>query len=127
MKVFIGCATEQKNIAASIAQVLSEHGFTPVRWWETIRPGAYPLDELQRVSQEVDAAVLLMTADDFVVSSGDASSAPKPNLLLEYGMFVTMLGRKRALIVAEGGVRLPSNVDGLSVVRLKMHDITAAG
>jgi CAP12/Pycsar effector protein, TIR domain len=53
------------------------------------------LESLLRCADQVDLAVLVLTADDVVASRGDVSCAPRDNVVFELGLFIGALGRER--------------------------------
>ncbi len=82
------------------------------------KSGEYTLESLLEHSREFDGALVLATADDRVISRKIASAAPRDNLLLEYGLFVAVFGRRRTLLLIEavGGFKVPSDVAGLTYI-----------
>ena len=66
MKVFIGSSREQEERAQDIANWLEKLGIESIVWNEVgaFIPGQYTLDDLVRLSNEVDAAIFVFAADD---------------------------------------------------------------
>ena len=69
---------------------------------------------------DVRYACVLLTPDD----EGYATGAPKQkklrarqNVILELGMFLVRLGRKRVAILHKGDLELPSDINGLIYVK----------
>ncbi len=87
-------------------------------------PGQYALESLESRSREFHGAVVVATADDKVVSRGEEQLAPRDNLLLEFGIFVAVFGRRRALLMVEyaSDTKLPSDVSGLTVLPFSKTD-----
>jgi hypothetical protein len=113
-KVFIASARESKDLAKVVAQRLSDAGFDAVRWWTAFRPGDFTLDRLRDVAGAVDAAVLLSLRTDRTWYRGKETDVPRDNVVFEAGLFIHSLGRELAVVVADGEVRLPSDLDGLT-------------
>lgn len=121
--LFIGSSTEALEIAQALE--LELEGICHVERWDrdVFEPGGYSLDSLRDVAMRVDYAVLIASPDDQVESRGATSFAPRDNVLLEFGMFVGVLGRTRAFLLATDELRLPSDVFGLTRLQYsKPHD-----
>jgi SAM-dependent methyltransferase len=112
--IFIASAHEDKDLAALVAQHLSDAGFEAWRWWETLRPGDMTLERLQEVARTVDGAVFICLGTDRTRFRGESVDAPRDNVLLELGLFLQTVGSKRAIIVVSQGLKLPSDLKGLT-------------
>jgi predicted nucleotide-binding protein len=124
--IFIGSAIEAKEIAAVIARALAEADYRPLRWWEQFPPGSVTLDRLRDVAlREADGAILLLTKVDKMWYRENSSETPRDNAVLEYGLFVSALGRERTIILTDGA-RLPTDVGGIAVAKLVEDDTGAA-
>ena len=44
--IFIGSSREAIDVAKTIAQALSDKGYTPLRWWNAIPAGNVLIDKL---------------------------------------------------------------------------------
>ena len=114
--VFIASSKEarEKGIAEKVARSLSERGLVPLRWWQSVRQGSFTLDALKAISENVDAAVIVWDADDSTWYRGTSVATARDNCLLESGLFLSQLGRYRTAIFARKGLKVPSDVSGLS-------------
>lgn len=65
-----------------------------------------------------DYAVLIATGDDVLQSRGKTYSSMRDNVLVEFGLFSGGLGKARVILVVEDGVKIPSDLNGISVVYL---------
>jgi hypothetical protein len=92
-----------------------------VRLWDesVIQPGQAVWEGLIETCQTIDVAVLLLTADDVLERRGRRHSVPRDNLVFEAGLCMGLLGPARTLLVqqSELGLRLPSDLDGITQVR----------
>jgi predicted nucleotide-binding protein len=119
-RVFIGSSNEaRKNLAEPVADFLAKEGYTVERWWELFRPGRYTISDLIRCAKDVDAAIFVFSADDYVSSREAKVTQPRDNVLLEWGLFVGLLGPERTLVIAAPDVKLPSDISGLTVIRMQ--------
>lgn len=91
------------------------------------------------LAQDVDYAVILMTADDLgrgKSEKGILSGRARQNVVLELGLFIGKIGRERVCILCDDDVEIPSDLDGILRVNLDKdgawkpklrREITAAG
>jgi predicted nucleotide-binding protein len=112
--IFIGSASESLEIAKAIAQALAESDYRSLRWWQEFPAGSITLDRLLELSKSVDGAVFLCTGLDKRWYRQELSQVPRDNLILEYGIFVTRLGRERTLVLKDSDTRLPSDIAAIS-------------
>lgn len=111
--IFIGSALESQETAAAIARGFAAKGYKPLRWWQEFPAGEFTFDTLEKLAGSVDGAIFVCSADDKVWYRGKEDREPRDNVILEYGLFVSRLGRQRTLIVKGDGVKLPSDLLGL--------------
>jgi predicted nucleotide-binding protein len=67
----------------------------------------------------VDFAVIILTPDDVGASIDDSENLrqrARQNVVLELGLFVGAIGRKRVCALHKGNVELPSDFDGVLYV-----------
>jgi predicted nucleotide-binding protein len=131
-ELFIGSSTESLELARAIQTGL-KYDPVVVRIWTDGVFGAssYTLDSLESQLDASDFGALVLSPDDLVFSEGSGSHAPRDNVILELGMFIGRLGRKRTYLVQATGVdlKLPSDVDGvtpLTYVPGKAGDLAAS-
>lgn len=119
MRVFLGSTAENVRLVEWTSNFLVEKfGFDAVPWQI---PGAFPrghstLDGLQKNLEEIDAAIIFVTADDLTESRGGTSQTPRDNIIFEAGFFLAGLGPDRTRLVVQNGasIRLPSDLHGIS-------------
>ncbi|MBI1814046.1 MAG: L-histidine N(alpha)-methyltransferase [Deltaproteobacteria bacterium] len=130
MLIFVGSSTSERNKRARrIAEALRRDGHNVMCWWDTgaFRSGDYTLDRLIELAAECDGAVFVFGKDDTVWFSTASAKpparkprasrrAPRDNVVLEYGMFVTRHGRSRVAIVTDPEVKLPSDLLGVTYI-----------
>lgn len=117
-EIFIGSASESKSLAGKVAHELESRGFSPRRWWKDFPAGSYTLDRLRQIAEEVDGAVFIAAGVDTIESRTAESSAPRDNVILEYGLFIGALGRERCFLVADGKTKLPSDALAITTIQL---------
>lgn len=116
--VFIGSSREGLPVADVLCALLADET-KPYLWKQGIfRPGTYSLEALEEQIRSRDFAVLVGTADDPIIKRGKKTKAIRDNVSFELGLFMGVLGRRRAfLVVPSEHVELPSDLSGLTYVQ----------
>jgi hypothetical protein len=114
--IFIGSSKEALPVASAIKTSLSED-FAVEIWNEHLfQMGEDTLTGLLRFVNYYDFGLLVMTNDDICKSRGNKSRSPRDNVVLELGMFMGALGRRRSfpIIVPAGksSPKLPTDLLG---------------
>jgi len=83
-----------------------------------------PLDSLMSSADRFDFAVLVLSADDLLVSRGEVQASPRDNVLFELGLFIGRLGRDRTFIVNDRNAppKLPTDLAGITTVTFQLHE-----
>lgn len=120
--VFVGSSVEGLPIVEAIVVNL-EHTCEVVPWTTMFGPGEYTLEALESNLDGFDFAVLVLTGDDVVGSRGALSNAPRDNVLVELGLFMGKLGRRRTMIVTDRSIdlKLPTDLAGLTHASYSPH------
>ena len=123
-RILIASSSEGLPYARKTRELLSSD-VEAVLWNEGLFiPGEYPIESLELRSRQYDGALVVATADDRVFSRQKDEAAPRDNLLFEFGLFLSIFGRRRALMMVEdvGNTRLPSDLGGLTVIPFRRTD-----
>lgn len=120
--IFIGSSSEALPLANAVKRELSKH-FNADLWSEDLfELGEDTLNNLLRFVQCYDFAVLVLTDDDQTTCRRVTQSSPRDNVILELGLFMGALGRRRAFPLiaqtADGPPKIPSDLLGNTVVYL---------
>lgn len=122
-KIFIvyGHDTEARE---QLELLLRRLKFEPVILANMVAEGQTIIEMLEKHRLGVKYACVLLTPDD----EGYKHECPKEkkprarqNVVLELGMFLSTLGRKRVAILHKGDVELPSDIHGLVYIPFKKH------
>jgi hypothetical protein len=117
--VFVGSSSERLYIARAIKSQLEIDAH--VRIWneDVFGLNESTLESLVKLLESLDFAVLVITADDLVVSRGTEAAAPRDNIIFEFGLFMGGLGRDRTFGVCsdDTAIRLPSDLLGVTLAR----------
>ena len=84
--------------------------------WDKVglfRPGDYILERLLEISQTVDGALILFGDEDRGWYHEGAQPQPRDNVLIEYGIFASQLGRDRTVVCRTGDPKNASDLGGL--------------
>ncbi len=118
MKIFIGSSREAKELMDDIALYLEELDCEVVKWDSptTFKPGEYTLEALNRINEQVDAAIFLLTADDKVWYRGQETIQPRDNVIFEFGLFCGKHGIKRTIMVKKGDIKMAADFNGITFI-----------
>ena len=122
-KIFIvyGHDTEARE---QLELLLRRLKFEPVILANMVAEGQTIIEMLEKHSLGVKYACVLLTPDDEghkLESPKDKKPRARQNVVLELGMFLATLGRKRVAILHKGDVELPSDIHGLVYIPFKKH------
>lgn len=114
MKIFIGSSTEQSEIMERVSGWLRQCKHVPVRWNKAIRLGQGTLiNQLIRISHEVDGAIFIFAEDDPVKVRGESNLQPRDNVIFEYGLFMGTLGAESVVFVRVGRAKIATDLQGV--------------
>jgi CAP12/Pycsar effector protein, TIR domain len=125
-RIFIGSSSESIDVARSLSSILSNSGYRTELWNSGVFvAGETYIESLERALMECDFALLIVTADDISVSRGNTSISPRDNVLFELGLFMGVLGRRRALMVVQrdATLKIPTDLLGLSAVTFRRDSV----
>lgn len=115
--MFVGSSKEGLGIARAIQLGLA-HDNVIVRLWTDQVFGASEtsIESLERDIGEADFGVLVLTADDRIVSRTEKQDAPRDNVIFELGLLMGSVGRSRTYFVIPRGkeIKIPSDLFGMS-------------
>ncbi len=84
-------------------------------------------EKFERLALQVDAAIALVTPDDFGGLASDAyddmQARARQNVWVEVGWFWGRLNRARVLLLGKGKVEMPSDTSGLLVKQFKVSPV----
>jgi predicted nucleotide-binding protein len=115
--IFIGSSVEALPIARELQTGLAHDPFVVPLWTDGVfRASRDSVDSLVAAVKKADFAVLVLTADDTLISREVEHRAPRDNCIFELGLFMGALGRDRTFIVKPRGVdiKLPSDLLGIT-------------
>lgn len=112
-KVFIvhGHDGELKH---AVARLVEKQGLKAIILSEQANKGKTIIEKFEENS-DVSGAICLFTADDFGHAKVDPNEQPRArqNVVFEAGYFMGKLSRERVVIIAQSGLELPSDMQGI--------------
>lgn len=119
VSIFIGSSSESLPLLRQIEGVLLRGGHR-IRAWDdhgVFPVGDFVLERLHEEARSVDAAVFVLAAHDQREGTRRGAAA-RDNVLCELGMFLGELGRHRAVLCWDGVAQLPSDLAGVTVLKI---------
>jgi hypothetical protein len=113
-RIFIGSSKEGKAIAEQIEIELSSIGDCKI-WYKQFNFGNSAYEDLVEQLSLYDYGILVGSADDKTYSRDSTSASPRDNIVFEFGLFAGRLGRTRSFLVAENGIKIPSDLNGITL------------
>ena len=117
--LFIGSSSEQLPIARALKEGIPGIVAQTVLWSKDVfAPSHFTMDDLDAQLRPADFAVLVLGADDRVLSRGVESDAPRDNVVFELGLFMGALSRFRTFLLVPRGttVKIPTDLLGITCV-----------
>lgn len=106
--LFVGYCSSARMTAESIVSFFRRINYS-VRDWRTFPAGPSLLDEIDRACRECRLGLFLFTKDDSL-EGGDW--APRDNVVLEMGFFLSGKGPSKVVVVLEDGAKQPTDIQG---------------
>ena len=97
--LFMGSSSESVKELRAIGTILSEQTYQIKHWKDAFEVSDTTIESLEKILQECDFAVFLITGDDKRYRRHKAEMIPRDNVIFEIGLAMGKLGRKRTIIV----------------------------
>jgi predicted nucleotide-binding protein len=122
-RLFVGSSNEALDKAHHICALLSAVDDVESHLWtEIFEPGFLTFEALEVMLHQCCAAVFIASADDEMRIRDKLVKVPRANILLEFGLVAGRLGRHSVAVCQYGGAELPSDLAGLTVIRMDPTD-----
>ena len=119
-RIFLGSSAENLSVLDAICNQLAEIG-NCLKWTNAFAQNKSNLDSLITQTRLSDFSILLAMKDDIVTKKGDTYNVSRDNVIFEFGLFLGSTGINRSFLVAEEGIDLPSDLDGIAVEKFTME------
>jgi Predicted nucleotide-binding protein containing TIR-like domain len=121
--IFIGSSSEALEKARHIREILShDDDVQAVLWTDVFDPGSLTLEALEDMLRKCCAAVFIASPDDETILRDQTIRTPRANTMLEFGLVAGRLGHHSVAICQYGKSQLPSDLAGLTVIRMEAAD-----
>lgn len=113
-KIFI-VHGKNHDVRDQVSELLKSKAFEPIVLQGEANKGQFLLEKFLTAATTVSFAIVIMTADDNVLSYGknDDIKRARQNVILELGYFISRLGKERILILQDDEIENPSDINGL--------------
>ncbi|MGI6572578.1 MAG: TIR domain-containing protein [Fermentimonas sp.] len=127
-KIFIGSSREGLSVAEKIKDAINEkcQDWLDCELWNegkvfSINNGT--LDSLIKASRKYDYGIFIASNDDTVSKRRKRYKTMRDNVLFEMGLFLGSLGLNRAFLITHSEISLPSDFNGVTMIRYSNNDI----
>lgn len=126
-KVFIASSSEGIDVATAVRRLLLgelDQVAEVEPWTCAFELSATYIESLERIVDQADFAVLVLTPDDVTTSRKKEKLSPRDNVIFELGLFIGGLGRERCYLVQEDNpdLKLPSDLLGVNSATFKLPE-----
>jgi len=113
-KIFI-VHGHNEALKEKVARMLDNLKLEPIILHEQSDNGMTIIEKFEQHSNDVNFAIILLTADDFgnVKTEKKANPRARQNVIFEMGFFYAKLGRKNVFLLKENEVENPSDLSGI--------------
>jgi hypothetical protein len=117
-KTFIGSSTEGLQVADAIKEGIQDVTDCTI-WTDGVFLASHTyIEALEKLLDEIDYAVLVATPDDLLLKRETEKFSMRDNIILELGLYMAKLGRKRTYLLTPRNqpLHIPSDLLGVKTV-----------
>ena len=102
------------ELKEAVTRLIERQGIKPIILNEQANLGKTIIEKIEYYG-DAHSAICLFTADDFGGKKGETESKPRArqNVIFEAGYFIGKNGRENVVIIAESGIEMPSDLQGV--------------
>lgn len=120
-RIFIGSSKEGLPLAEKVKDFFKTD-FDCYLWTDDIfKFNDNFLETLMKEASLFDFGFMVFTKDDHTISREKEFDAPRDNVLFEYGLFLGRIGRDKAYIIIEEGIKIPSDMLGITLATINCN------
>jgi len=122
-RAFVGSSSQGLTIARKLQKMLRQ--YLSVEIWD--ESGVFGLtnttiESLEKAVLDYDYGIFVLAKDDKLVSRGNRRDVARDNVILELGLFMGKLTRRRIFVIQAKGVSLPTDLSGLTTAQYDPKD-----
>ena len=102
------------ELKEAVARVIERQGIKPIILSEQANRNATIIEKIE-ANSNVNSAICLFTSDDFGREKTESMDNPRArqNVVFETGYFIGKLGRENVVLVSDGNIEIPSDLQGV--------------
>ena len=111
------------SVARGLQEGLSHDDMTVIVWTDGVFQASQDsVSSLVAAAELSDLGILVVGADDMLLSRGREMATPRDNVVFEIGLFMGAIGRTRTFVVQARGIdlHLPSDLLGLTPIEYEL-------
>ena len=124
-RLFVGSSKESLLVANEIKAGLANDRILVTVWTTGVFTASdFSMESLTRIADNTDFAVLVLGADDVVISREKETPAPRDNVVFELGLFMGAIGRQRTFLLVPRNieVKIPTDLFGITPLYFEQGD-----
>jgi len=129
--LFVASSAESVRLAHALQMGLTHAADVTVWDQGVFSLGAVTIDALAETVDQSDFGVFVFSPDDLVRLRNQETPAVRDNVLFEFGLFISKLGRKRVFMVLPDNlpspIHLPTDLLGLTGTKYDSRKLTSDG
>lgn len=111
-KIFVVSSVEGKKQAACYIRHCTDKHIEYRPWWNEFQGSRIVIDELERIKNEYDGALVVLTPDVRATIRRKREWVPSLNVLFEWGFFLSKFTKANIAVVKYGAVHIPTDLGG---------------
>ena len=120
-RIFIGSSTEGLNVAQRI-KTFFEQDYDCYLWTDGIfQFNESFIETLLKSASLFDFGFMVFSSDDISKIRDKEYETARDNVLFEYGLFLGRVGLDRAYVLCEDGVKIPTDLSGLTIASYQVE------
>lgn len=123
LRIFLGSSSESLPVLERVETFFLPIG-NCVRWTNAFALNRSGLDSLIHQTRLSDFSILIAMKDDIIIRAAreEVKVGARDNVIFEFGLFLGSGGINKAFLLAEDGIDLPSDLEGITVAKFTLED-----
>jgi hypothetical protein len=120
-RIFLGSSADNLGVLNRVAGLLSDVGEC-ILWTKAFVQNRSNLDSLMRQTKLSDFSIMLAMKNDLLLKKNEIHDVARDNVIFEFGLFLGSSGINRSYLLAEDGINLPSDLDGITISKFTLEE-----